>query len=339
MPGMGKSRCIVLVGIVSLFLIDGAAIAQRQSPRFVTDDPACVAPTLVSTGGAGPRSTSTLAIRWTGFSNFELAYKGTVLLLDAYFDRGAVFPSLGFAATDVKRVDAVLIGHGHFDHMSDAAVVALGSGATVVGAANVAAKLAEQAVPAAQIRTVHGQGGETMRFGPFTVEPVLGRHTAAPLDVMNAFQGALDAVMVKRSPQEVAEQAAIRARGVSSPTPDAIDGTLTYLITLDTGFRLIYRDSAGAITEQERATMARVREVDVALVAMSPGYVTEVVASRALEYAHLFKPSVFIPAHHDAARDGLWRPTEPVFQRLKDDNPRLVTVSKGYREPLCLEVR
>lgn len=329
----------MILALAALLLGD-AAVAQRQRnpPRFVTDDPACVATTLVSTGGAAPRSSGTLAIRWTGFSNFELAYKGSVLLLDAYFDRGALFPSLGFTAADVKRANGILIGHGHSDHMSDAATVALRTGAAVVGAANVAAKLASQSVPAAQIRTVHGDGGETMRFGAFTVEPILGRHTDAPINVMTAFQGALDAVMPKRSPQEVAEQAAIRAKGVSSPTPAAIDGTMTYLITLDSGFRILYRDSAGEVTDQERRVMALVGDVDVALLAISPVYVTELVAARALQYVRLFRPLVFMPAHHDAARDSLWRPTEPVFQVLKDDNPRLVTVSKGYREPVCLRV-
>ncbi len=333
-------RNIPVVLALAMALQTGAGAGQRErnAPRFITDDPACVATTLVSTGGLAPRSSSTLAIRWTGFSNFELAYKGSVLLLDAYFDRGAIFPSLGFTSADIRRADAILIGHGHFDHMSDAAAVALRTGATVVGAANVAAKLAGQSLPAAQIRTVHGEGGETLRFGAFTVEPILGQHTDAPINVMDAFQAALDRVASKRSPQDTAEQASIRARGVSSLTPAAIDGTMTYVITLDTGFRVVYRDSAGVVTDQERRAMARIGPVDVAVVAISPAYLTELVATRALEYVHLFKPSVFMPAHHDAARDALWRPTEPVFQVLKDDNPRLVTVSKGYREPVCMKV-
>ena len=36
---------------------------------------------------------STLAIRWTGFANFELSYKGQIVLLDAYFDRGSHLPA------------------------------------------------------------------------------------------------------------------------------------------------------------------------------------------------------------------------------------------------------
>ena len=87
--------------------------------------------------------------------------------------------------------------------------------------------------------------------------------------------------------------------------------------------------------------MARIGAVDVALVAL-PGYitgqyVTGAVTERALDYLDTYKPLVFIPAHHDAARDELWRPTEPVFQALKDKNPAVVTVSKSYREAVCFD--
>ena len=57
--------------------IDQAAAGE---PR----DPACEARTLASTGGAMPRNLHTLAVRWIGYSNFELAYNGRILLLDAY---------------------------------------------------------------------------------------------------------------------------------------------------------------------------------------------------------------------------------------------------------------
>jgi hypothetical protein len=60
---------------------------------------------------------------------------------------------------------------------------------------------------------------------------------------------------------------------------------------------------------------------------------------RALEHAHAYRPDVYIPAHHDAPRDNLWRPTEPLFQALKDDNPAIVTVSRSYREPVCFDTR
>src|SRR5262249_8357601 len=91
--------------------------AAPTEPR----DPACPARPMAATGGAMPRSAHTLAVRWTGYGNFELVYGGHILLLDAYYDRGSLYPSLGVTAGDIRRADAILIGHGHFDHMSDAA--------------------------------------------------------------------------------------------------------------------------------------------------------------------------------------------------------------------------
>ena len=38
-----------------------------------------------------------------GYSNFELVYGGHILLLDAYYDRGSVYPSLGFKAADINQ--------------------------------------------------------------------------------------------------------------------------------------------------------------------------------------------------------------------------------------------
>src|SRR5687767_151325 len=168
---------------------DRGAADARASDR----DPGCTDPVLVSTGGAFPRDPQTLAIRWTGFANFELAWNGQVILLDAYFDRGSVFPPLGFKAADVKKADVLLLGHGHVDHMSDAASVGTRTGAIIVGAPVTTEKLFAQQVDPKQVRTVHGRGGELLKFKGFTVEPILGRHGEPPAPVVGAFQQALRA--------------------------------------------------------------------------------------------------------------------------------------------------
>jgi len=105
-----KIRFWLISGLLTVGAIVHAQSPARRAPRVDTTDPACQAATLVSTGGAFPSNASTLAIRWTGYSNFELAYKGQILLLDAYFDRGSVYPPLGFKAADIKRANAILIG-------------------------------------------------------------------------------------------------------------------------------------------------------------------------------------------------------------------------------------
>src|ERR1051326_338171 len=48
--------------------------ASGAKQTMEVGDPACTVPTLVSTGGPFPASAQTLAIRWTGYANFELVY-------------------------------------------------------------------------------------------------------------------------------------------------------------------------------------------------------------------------------------------------------------------------
>ena len=97
----------------------------------------------------------------------------------------------------------------------------------------------------------------------------------------------------------------------------------------------MFRDSGGRVTDFEKAAMERVGRVDLALVAVSAAYLNSVTVAHALEHVRTYKPDVYVPAHHDAAVNNLWRATEPLFQAVKDENPRIVTVSRGYREPIC----
>jgi L-ascorbate metabolism protein UlaG (beta-lactamase superfamily) len=309
------------------------AIDADQKFAAEPRDPACHVPALASTGGPLPKNPRTLAIRWTGYSNFELSYNGQIVLLDAYFDRGSNFAPLGFAAADVKKTNAILLGHGHFDHMSDAASVGARTGATVVGAPVTTEKLATQPIDPKQVRTVTGRGGEVLQFGAFKVEPILGRHGEPPANIVGPIDGALKSVTAPTQ-EQTAESATIRARGTSDRRVIA-EGTIAYLITLDNGFRIMYRDSGGRVTDFEKAAMERTGRVDVALVAVGASYLNTLTVEAALEHTRLYKPDVYMPAHHDSPYNGLWRATEPLFQAVKADNPNIVTVSKTYREPTC----
>ena len=327
-------KMLSFVAIAALTAGIGPRAQDRAVPLLEMADPACQNPQLVATGGPFPKDARTLAIRWTGFSNFELAWDGRLILLDAYFDRGSLFPPLGFKAADLQKADVILIGHGHSDHMSDAASVAARTGAIVVGAPVTAERLQGEPLDPKQIRAVTGRGGEVLRFPGFTVEPILGRHGEPPADVTRGFSTALQTASVRPTPEQLAEQAAISRRGTSDPRVIA-EGTIAYLITLDSGFRILYRDSGGRVTEYERAAAARFGSVDVMLAATSASYLTALIVEQALEYVRTYRPHVFVPAHHDASFNNLWRPTEPIFQAIKDHDPFIMTISKGYREPVC----
>lgn len=308
--------------------------ANANDPR----DPACYDSRLVSAGGAAPKNPHTLAVRWGGFSNYELVYNGHIILLDAYYDRGSFFPPLGVKAAEIKKADVVLIGHGHVDHMSDAAQLGAQTGAPVVGGPPTAEKLRTQPISASQIKEVTGKGGEILKFGGFTVEPVLGRHGEPNPAVGRTLGAALDSLLPPLSDAQKAEDAAIRAKGTGGPRV-ITEGTIAYLITFDTGFRVMYRDSAGVVTDFEKAAMQRVGRVDLAITAFRADFLPLFTIPQAQEYMRVYRPDVMMPAHHDAGqaagKDGIWRSTEPVFQALKDENPSLVTVSRGYREPSC----
>jgi len=332
--------CVAMIATVgfacSLPMRGGVADPRLIGRASGGDDPGCSVATLVAIGGPMPQNPKTLAVRWTGYSNFELVYDGRIILLDAYFDRGSLYPPLGFKAADVKRADLILLGHGHLDHMSDAASVGGRTGALVVGAPVTTDKLLTQSIDAKQVRTVTGRGGELLKFTNFKVEPILGRHGEPPKDVTEAFDRALKPFAKAPTAEQAKEREAIRARGTNDPRVLA-EGTIAFLITLDNGFRIMYRDSGGAITDYERAAMARVGRVDLALDAISASFLHALTAQAALEHVRVYQPDVYVPAHHDAELSGLWRATEPVFRALKEENPAIVTVSRGYREPICFD--
>jgi L-ascorbate metabolism protein UlaG (beta-lactamase superfamily) len=347
-----RSFLTILATAAAIVQLSGAAMARpftdprsarsdaiEQAAALEARDPACKARTLVSAGGAFPRNPHTLAVRWIGFSNFELVYNGRVILLDAYYDRGTEYPPLGVTAADIKTADLILMGHGHFDHMSDAASIGARTKALLVGAAVTTDKLRTQPIPMQQVKTVTGRGGEIMKFDNFTVEPILGRHGEPAKEVTEVMDRTLNELMPAPSAEQKAERAIIRARGTNSPR--VIDeGTIAYLITLDDGFRILYRDSGGQVTDFERAAVARIGgRVDLAMVAVSGDYLNPLMVKLALEHARTYRPDVIMPAHHDApvtaGHVAQWRATEPLFQAIKDDNPNIVTVSKEYREPVC----
>ncbi|MGA8228894.1 MAG: hypothetical protein WCA55_20460, partial [Xanthobacteraceae bacterium] len=189
------------------------------------------------------------------------------------------------------------------------------------------------------IRTVSGRGEELLKFDGFSVQPILARHGQPDKHITEVMEGALNSVAPKETPEQVAEEKEIMARGTFDPRI-INEGTIAYLIRFDDGFSIIYRDSGGQITEQEKAAFANVGGVDLALLAITADFLNPLTAKQAVEYVQLFKPVVFMPAHHDAGFSGhtpLWRATEPVFQAIKEERPDIVTVSRGYREPVCFD--
>jgi L-ascorbate metabolism protein UlaG (beta-lactamase superfamily) len=89
-----------------------------------------------------------LELEWLGTSGFRMSYQGHTILIDPYVSRcpvsdlmrrRAVGPSVELANQFLDRpVNAVLIGHAHFDHVLDAPAIAKRDGAKVYGSRSAA---------------------------------------------------------------------------------------------------------------------------------------------------------------------------------------------------------
>jgi glyoxylase-like metal-dependent hydrolase (beta-lactamase superfamily II) len=109
---------VVIIGLATAL----ASQAWAQPAR--SDDP-CGSMVPAAMGGPMPaKDQPAIVLRWLSTSNFELVYRGQVFLLDAYFDRGPRNRPTGVVPSDVKKADAIFIGHAHFDHISDVGPIA-----------------------------------------------------------------------------------------------------------------------------------------------------------------------------------------------------------------------
>ena len=331
-----------LAGWIGFALAGQGCVGARSTSSLPGPSPAdaaaCRTLTPSAVGGPMPPA-STMVLRWLGTANYELAYGDQVVLLDAYFDRGPRSRPIGVTAEAVRRADLILVGHAHADHIADAAAVARRTHALVVGASSAIQVVQAAGLPIDQTRTVNGRGGEVLQFKGFTVEPVLAHHSILQPTVLAKFREALAAVDSGPTAAEAAAEAAIDARGSEDPTVGT-EGTLAYVITLDTGFRLIWLDSAGPITEEERTLMARIGRTDMAIVAYQGQYLAERQVATTLPLVKLFRPGLYLPAHHDELA-GLFLDigVEPLLMAIRDELPETKAIAPLYRTPVCLSAR
>ena len=328
------------MGRLSALTIVLAALATSQAAAqgakaAMQQDPACQSLTPVSAGGPAPKDPETVVVRWLGWANYEVAYRGDVFLLDAYYDRGPRMHAVGVAPADIRKASALFIGHAHFDHMSDAAAVAKQTGATVIGASFAGDVLAHGGVPARQFKAV--KGGELMPYPGVTVEAALGHHnviaTTVPQGFLEKQAAALDAASLQQplTDAEKAQLDAIRARGSRDPQI-ATDGVINYLFTFGNGFHLLFADSPGPITEGQRAMAQKVPAVDVA---MLPYFSFEAGIPPLIELVKTFKPSTVFLGHHDAEGTMKWASNYPPALAIRDASPKTRTMDVIYRTPVC----
>jgi hypothetical protein len=191
-------------------------------------------------------------------------------------------------------------------------------------------------LPDSQLLTT--AGGEHFDFDGFSVDAILAHHSILPTEVLQKLGQAIAADSPPLSPEEQQLASEIRARGLSDPLI-ITQGTIAYLFTFDNGFRLLYRNSAGPITDTETALMQQIPATDLAIIAYQGHVVADSQIGVTVPLIQLYKPGIYLPTHHDTIAGAfIDQATEPLFMAVRDVMPETRTVSPLYRTPVAVDM-
>jgi hypothetical protein len=249
-------------------------------------------------------------LSWVGVSNFVMAIRGHVVLLDAWVPRGAHSGYVPATPADLAglRPQRIFIGHAHFDHAADAVPIAQASGATIVGSAEQCAELRSRATPPVPCleglpagaapgttRTVDaglaGVGVQILKHVHSGPKAPDADHTGYHLPVLPA--PSTTVLEHPPTPQDLAH--------LVEHAPDAEAGTVLYRFAAG-DLSLVWHDSAGPLLEdapEALGALERLRPVDVQVGAIQGFNQITNGLRDPRAYIEALRPGLFVPAHHD----------------------------------------
>jgi hypothetical protein len=326
-------RAIVPLSLIAVMGLLAGSVWPAQSQPPATLQSACLS--LVPASQGGPMPSGDVAIlRWLGTSNYELAFHGKIVIMDTFYDRPARTTSLGFTVDQVRKADVILIGHAHFDHISDVAAVAAQTGARVVGSAITTAVAINLGVPKAQTITV--TSNETLRYGDIAIRPTHIVHSTIEDGLIPALDVLYKLDAPPLTPEQAVQSAAVRVRGSWDPRI-ITEGTMGFTLTLPSGFKIVWFDSVGDVNAEERQLANETAPVDVAIFPWTPHPIAESQLAYTFQHLQLFKPRLYLPDHHDSIW-GVWLDNglAPLFMKIRDDLPGTKFTEPLYRSAICI---
>jgi L-ascorbate metabolism protein UlaG (beta-lactamase superfamily) len=138
---------------------------------------------VVSDSPAAPRNG--VRVTYLGTNGYQFEFKGHALLVDPYFSRVDLFgvalgariqPNISRITDAMRhlapRVDAILVTHGHFDHLLDVPVVMAKTGARLIASAS----SVELAKRAGALSGEAVKPGDARRIGPWKIRVLAATH-------------------------------------------------------------------------------------------------------------------------------------------------------------------
>ncbi len=220
-------------------------------------------------------------VRWLGTAGHVIETPTTTLLLDPFLTRPSLVDTVFRPVAPIPerwgdwlpaRIDAVLLGHSHYDHVLDAPEIARRTESRVVGSRTTASWAMAAGVPESGIDVVPASG-RTLRIGDCTVRfvPSLhGRFAAGRVP----FDG--EVLTIPRLPARSFDYKMGGAFGIHVTTPAGA---------------IYHNGSADLVDAQLDGLHADVLLLGLAGRHATPRYVERMTG--------LLRPAVLIPTHHD----------------------------------------
>jgi L-ascorbate metabolism protein UlaG (beta-lactamase superfamily) len=111
------------------------------------------------------------SIRFLGVAGFEIVAPSKRILIDPFLSQSPLAPT---TVEELETPDVILVSHAAYDHLGDAAAIALRTKAPVVCGGDVRQLLLDEGVPAGQIMA--SIWGVVVRVGDIVVRPVECHH-------------------------------------------------------------------------------------------------------------------------------------------------------------------